>query len=69
MRAAVVNESRRLEIRELDDPEPAEGQVVVRVEACGICGSDLHMLPSEALPVGSVMGHEFAGTDAAGCPV
>jgi 2-desacetyl-2-hydroxyethyl bacteriochlorophyllide A dehydrogenase len=57
----VVTEDRRLEERELDTPEPGAGQVRVRVEACGICGSDLHMLPSPSLPAGAVMGHEFAG--------
>lgn len=35
--------------------------MLVRVAACGICGSDLHMRPSPALPAGTVMGHEFAG--------
>ena len=33
----------------------------MRVEACGVCGSDLHMRPSEAVPAGSIFGHEFAG--------
>jgi 2-desacetyl-2-hydroxyethyl bacteriochlorophyllide A dehydrogenase len=63
----VVTEDRRLEERDLDAPEPGQGQVRVRVEACGICGSDLHMLPSPQLPAGAVMGHEFAGVvDAVG---
>jgi D-arabinose 1-dehydrogenase-like Zn-dependent alcohol dehydrogenase len=29
---------------ELPDPEPAEDEVVLAVEACGICGTDLHIL-------------------------
>jgi 2-desacetyl-2-hydroxyethyl bacteriochlorophyllide A dehydrogenase len=67
VRAVVVTEDRRLEEREVDTPEPEAGQVRVRVEACGICGSDLHMLPSPSLPPGAVMGHEFAGViDAVG---
>ncbi|HWH43722.1 MAG TPA: alcohol dehydrogenase catalytic domain-containing protein [Thermoleophilaceae bacterium] len=62
MRAVVVAGDRSLEVREVDTPEPGPGQVRVRVEACGICGSDLHLRPSEAgLPAGSIMGHEFAG--------
>jgi 2-desacetyl-2-hydroxyethyl bacteriochlorophyllide A dehydrogenase len=61
LRAVVITGDRSLELRELDEPEPGEGQVRVRVAACGICGSDLHMLPSPALPAGTVMGHEFAG--------
>jgi threonine dehydrogenase-like Zn-dependent dehydrogenase len=34
----------------------------VEVAFCGICGSDLHMRPSQAIPTGSVMGHELSGT-------
>ncbi|MEX2253436.1 MAG: zinc-binding dehydrogenase [Thermoleophilaceae bacterium] len=68
MRAVVIGEDRALSVQEVEQPQPAEGQVRVRVEACGICGSDIHMRPAvEQLPAGAVMGHEFAGVvDAAG---
>jgi 2-desacetyl-2-hydroxyethyl bacteriochlorophyllide A dehydrogenase len=63
----VITEDRRLEERDLDMPAPGAGQVRVKVEACGICGSDLHMLPSPSIAAGAVMGHEFAGVvDAVG---
>ena len=62
MKAVAVGPELNLEVRDVPDPEPGEGEVAVRVEACGICGSDLHMLPSGALAEGSVMGHEIAGT-------
>ena len=42
MRAMVLH-NRSLSIQELPTPEPKEGQVLARVLACGICGSDLHM--------------------------
>ena len=45
MKAVAVGPEQTLEVREVTDPEPGDGQVVVDVEACGICGSDLHMLP------------------------
>ena len=61
MRAVVITDERRLVEREVETPAPGRGQVRVRVEACGICGSDLHMLPSPAMPSGAIMGHEFAG--------
>src|SRR3712207_7849509 len=61
MQAAVVAEDRSLQLESVERPEPGPGQVRVRVAACGICGSDLHMLRSPALPAGSIMGHEFAG--------
>lgn len=52
-----------LEIEDLPDPIPAEGEVVVKVARCGICGSDLHMSEDEAFGAapGDVFGHEFAG--------
>lgn len=61
MRALTVTPEHRFEISEVADPEPGPGQVVVRVAACGICGSDLHMMESKVVPVGAVMGHEPSG--------
>jgi (R,R)-butanediol dehydrogenase/meso-butanediol dehydrogenase/diacetyl reductase len=65
LRAVVVADGPSLELRDVPDPEPAAGEVSVRVDSCGICGSDLHMLPSGALPEGAIMGHEIAGEIAA----
>jgi (R,R)-butanediol dehydrogenase/meso-butanediol dehydrogenase/diacetyl reductase len=47
----------------LPDPTPGEGQIVVKVGRCGICGSDLHMSEDAAYGCkhGDVLGHEFAG--------
>ncbi len=58
--------------RELDDPEPAPGEVLVRVEACGVCRTDLHVvdgeLPEPKLPL--VPGHQVVGeVDAVGAGV
>src|SRR5215213_7547552 len=41
MRSAVLREPRRFEVVETAIPEPAENEVCVRVEGCGICGSNL----------------------------
>jgi propanol-preferring alcohol dehydrogenase len=49
--------------RELPDPEPGSGEVLVRVEACGVCRTDLHVvdgeLPDPKLPL--VPGHQVVG--------
>ncbi len=62
MKAAVLTDSSpALQIQEVPDPAPGPGQVVLQVEACGICGSDLHLaLLMKQLP-GVVFGHEFSG--------
>jgi (R,R)-butanediol dehydrogenase/meso-butanediol dehydrogenase/diacetyl reductase len=61
MRAVVVAGPRRLAVENVPDPTPEPGQAVLRVSACGICGSDLHMHQAGYLPEGAVMGHEFCG--------
>ena len=64
MRAAVIETPGTIEIREVPDPEPGAGEVVVEVGACGICGTDLHIADGEfpPTPYPIVPGHEFAGT-------
>jgi (R,R)-butanediol dehydrogenase / meso-butanediol dehydrogenase / diacetyl reductase len=51
-----------LAVAEVPDPVAGRGEVVVRVKACGICGSDLHAAgPKFRMPPGTIMGHEFSG--------
>ncbi|WP_026454667.1 alcohol dehydrogenase catalytic domain-containing protein, partial [Saccharomonospora iraqiensis] len=63
MRAVVVDEPGTVRVAEVPDPAPGPGEVVVRVGACGICGTDLHIadghFPPTPYPI--VPGHEFAG--------
>lgn len=63
MRAAVWEEPGRLSIAERPDPQPGPGEIVVRVAACGMCGTDLHIAAGEfpPTPYPIVPGHEFAG--------
>ncbi|MFN8018770.1 MAG: alcohol dehydrogenase catalytic domain-containing protein [Acidimicrobiales bacterium] len=62
MRAVVLSEDRpHLQLADVPDPEPGEGEVLVRVTGCGICGSDLHVASELAAP-GTILGHEIAGT-------
>lgn len=52
-----------LAFEEVADPTPDEGELVVKVGRCGICGSDLHMTEDAAYGCqhGDILGHEFAG--------
>jgi threonine dehydrogenase-like Zn-dependent dehydrogenase len=49
------------EVAEVPDPAPAPDEVVVEVEACGLCGSDVHSLQSGRAADGQILGHEFSG--------
>jgi len=59
----LVEPRRPLEMRELPDPLPGSGQVLLRVRACGVCRTDLHVadgeLPQPKVPL--VLGHEIVG--------
>ncbi len=60
MRAVITQGSGKpLQTVDLADPEPQPGELLVRVTACGICGSDLHLADALDFP-GIVLGHEFA---------
>src|SRR5437899_9095504 len=64
MRAMVLERPRTpLVMRERSAPEPASGEILIEVAACGVCRTDLHVvdgeLPNPKLPV--VPGHEIVG--------
>lgn len=60
MQAMVFTESGE-QLTEVAEPAPAATQVLLRVEYCGICGSDLHAGQPD-FHLGVTMGHEFVGT-------
>ncbi len=67
MRAAAWTADRSLAVGDRPEPSPAAGETVIRVLACGICGSDLHFFRGEIPPrQGLVPGHEIAGVVEAG---
>lgn len=63
MKAAVLQDYYKIAIEEVAEPEPAPGEVKVRVVATGICGSEIHAYkgthPFRHPP--SILGHELAG--------
>ena len=65
MRAAVLEEfGKPLAVQEVELEEPREGEVLVRLEACGVCHTDMYTA-SGADPSGyapAVLGHEGCGT-------
>lgn len=61
MRAVRLSAARALEVVDVPEPVAAAGDAVVRVGACGICGSDLSCYKTGVF-AGAVLGHEIAGT-------
>jgi propanol-preferring alcohol dehydrogenase len=68
MRAAVLHHAapiatRPLVIEDLPIPEPGPGEVLLRVEACGVCRTDLHITAGELPPLhpGITPGHQIVG--------
>lgn len=62
MKAAVISAPGELSIAEVDPPKIGEGEVLVEVHACGVCGTDLHIYDGQfpaSYPI--IMGHEFCG--------
>ena len=67
MRAAVLPRVlASLDIEEIPIPAPKSGEVLVRVAACGVCHTDLHVIKGEVtFPTPAVLGHEISGSVAA----
>ena len=63
MRAVIIDTPGIIRVDNVPDPTPRPDEVLVRVGACGICGTDLHIIDGESplarYPV--IPGHEFAG--------
>lgn len=66
MKAAVLVGPEKIEVRDVPLPKPGPGMILIRVSACGVCGSDVHMWKAGAgwsdddIP-DFHMGHEFCG--------
>ncbi|MBK0398512.1 alcohol dehydrogenase catalytic domain-containing protein [Limibaculum sp. M0105] len=63
MKALVYTAPRALDYREVPDAAPHTGEVLIRVDAVGICGSDMHAYQGhdERRPAPLILGHEAAG--------
>lgn len=65
MKAGVFYGENDLRISEIAKPVPKDNEVLVKVMACGVCGTDAHIFCGDGgcfpTPAGTVLGHEFAG--------
>ena len=65
MSASVYRGDSRVLLEQVPVPEPGAGELLVRVEACGICHTDLKKIQYNLLPPPRIFGHETAGVVAA----
>jgi 2-desacetyl-2-hydroxyethyl bacteriochlorophyllide A dehydrogenase len=63
VKAVVIEKPNSMSVSKVDDPTPNAGEAVIKVEACGICGTDIHVLRGEFAPTRYpiIPGHEFSG--------
>ncbi len=65
MKSAVFYGKHDLRIEEVPMPKPDDNEVLIKVMACGICGTDVHIYKGDegaaATPPQTILGHEFAG--------
>jgi (R,R)-butanediol dehydrogenase/meso-butanediol dehydrogenase/diacetyl reductase len=62
MYAAVLSGEKNITVKQVEKPAISADEVLVKVELCGICGTDLHAYLHPGLyPVGTIFGHECAG--------
>src|SRR5437879_1313843 len=61
MRAGVYREKGIVRCEEVPVPEVVEGEVLIKVDACGICGTDIKKIYHAYVPAPQILGHEVAG--------
>jgi 2-desacetyl-2-hydroxyethyl bacteriochlorophyllide A dehydrogenase len=63
VKAVVIEKPNQVKVQSVSDPTPDPTQAVVKVEACGICGTDIHVIRGEFAPTRYpiIPGHEFCG--------
>ncbi len=62
MRAGVYREKGIVRVEEIPVPEVTDGEVLIRVAACGICGTDIKKIYHAYVAPPQILGHELAGT-------
>ena len=63
MKAVVIEEPNEVTVKEVEDPTPRAEEAVIKVDSCGICGTDIHVIRGEFAPTRYpiIPGHEFCG--------
>lgn len=62
MLSVAYDKKQKLKLTELPTPEIKEDEALIKVDVCGVCGSDLVKIKNDLVPEGTVLGHEVVGT-------
>jgi len=62
MKAAIIKEPGVIKIEEVAKPSASAGEVLLKVEACALCGTDQRVLKGEKNVDVQIVGHEIVGT-------
>jgi len=62
MKAAVIKEPGKIVVEEVASPAPSAGEVLLKVDACALCGTDQRVLKGEKHVDVPIVGHEISGT-------
>src|SRR5712692_1795746 len=70
MKAAVLEQvGGPMGVEDIPEPKPRQGEVLIKVAACGVCHTDLHVIKGEVkFPMPCVLGHEISGVVAEVAP-
>jgi len=61
MKVVAYSGEGRAHVEERETPEPGRGELLLRLGACGLCGTDLFKLANDTIAAGEVLGHEIVG--------
>jgi L-iditol 2-dehydrogenase len=62
VQAAVLVDTRKVEIQQFDLPSPTRDALLLKMEICGVCGTDIHLFEGRMkIPLPVILGHEFSG--------
>ena len=62
MKAALIKKPGVIEVEQVERPNPKDGEVLLKVEACALCGTDQRVLKGEKHVDVPIVGHEIVGT-------
>ncbi len=61
MKAAIYYSPKKIKVEDVPLPKLRPGEVLLKVRACGLCGTDISKIVERRIPSGTVLGHEVAG--------